>query len=67
MPPVRLRADEFERERESMLAAVDRCAAAQDAIHQLEWENRKRTDEIRELQQVSIPHTGMLSIASLRV
>lgn len=35
-----------------MLAAVDRCAVQQDELHRLEWENRKRADEVRELQEV---------------
>jgi hypothetical protein len=45
-------ADQFEQEREELLHAVDRCAVHQDEAHRLEWENRKRADEVRELQKV---------------
>lgn len=45
--------DDFEAERVELLRAVDRCAVHQDDVHRLEWENRKRADEIKELQQAS--------------
>uniref|UniRef100_A0A383VMW0 Uncharacterized protein n=1 Tax=Tetradesmus obliquus TaxID=3088 RepID=A0A383VMW0_TETOB len=45
------RIDQFEQEREELLHAVDRCAVHQDEAHRLEWENRKRADEVRELQK----------------
>lgn len=48
-----LPADQFEQERDELLAAVDRCAVHRDDVHRLEWENRKRADEIKELQKVS--------------
>ncbi|KAF8064637.1 ccdc77 [Scenedesmus sp. PABB004] len=47
----RSRIDEFERERSDLLSAVERCAVQHDEVHRLEWENRKRADEIRELQK----------------
>lgn len=47
-----LPADQFEQERDELLAAVDRCAVHRDDVHRLEWENRKRADEIKELQKV---------------
>jgi len=45
-------ADDLEGEREGMLSSIDRCAVQQDELHRLEWENRKRAEEVRELQQV---------------
>ncbi|KAF6256024.1 hypothetical protein COO60DRAFT_1627324 [Scenedesmus sp. NREL 46B-D3] len=45
------RIDQFEQERKELLHAVDRCAVHQDEAHRLEWENRKRADEVRELQK----------------
>jgi hypothetical protein len=45
-------AEEFEQERSQLLEAVERCAVHQEEVHRLEWENRKRVDEIQELQQV---------------
>eukprot|EP00775_Hariotina_reticulata_P012249 gene12249-12386_t len=45
------RIDQFEQERDELLRAVDRCAVHQDEVHRLQWENRKRADEIRELQK----------------
>eukprot|EP00878_Enallax_costatus_P033337 GHUV01036756.1.p1 GENE.GHUV01036756.1~~GHUV01036756.1.p1 ORF type:complete len:405 (+),score=164.28 GHUV01036756.1:265-1479(+) len=45
------RIGQFEQEREQLLLAVERCAVHQDNVHRLEWENRKRADEIKELQK----------------
>ncbi|GBF99207.1 hypothetical protein Rsub_12466 [Raphidocelis subcapitata] len=45
------RVAEFEAEREELLRAVARCAVQADDLHRLEWEARKRADEVRELQQ----------------
>ncbi|KAI8466961.1 MAG: hypothetical protein J3K34DRAFT_524115 [Monoraphidium minutum] len=44
-------AEEFEAERDELLRAVARCAVQADDLHRLEWESRKRADEVRELQQ----------------
>ena len=52
-PPIAVAdADEFEAERKELLRAVARCAVQADELHKLEWESRKRADEVRELQQV---------------
>ncbi|KIZ06949.1 Coiled-coil domain-containing protein 77 [Monoraphidium neglectum] len=45
------RIEEFEAERDELLRAVARCAVQSEDLHRLEWENRKRADEVRELQQ----------------
>eukprot|EP00879_Flechtneria_rotunda_P025394 GHRR01026982.1.p1 GENE.GHRR01026982.1~~GHRR01026982.1.p1 ORF type:complete len:389 (+),score=177.76 GHRR01026982.1:261-1427(+) len=45
------RIDKFEQERDELLHAVERCTVQQDDVHRLEWENRKRADEVKELQQ----------------
>jgi hypothetical protein len=52
LPTVATPADQFEQEREELLHAVDTCAVHKDEAHRLEWENRKRADEVRELQKV---------------
>jgi hypothetical protein len=49
-----LSADQFEQERDELLAAVDRCAVHRDYVNRLEWENRKRADEVKELQKVRL-------------
>lgn len=49
-----MHAGQFEQEREELLRAVDRCAVHQDEAHRLEWENRKRADEVKELQKVGL-------------
>ncbi len=46
--------DEFEKERAAMLDSVGRLGTEAAEQHKLEWENRKRADEIRELQKVGI-------------
>ena len=37
-----------------MLERVDACAAQRRDLHALEWENRRRCDEVRELQQARL-------------
>jgi coiled-coil domain-containing protein 77 len=46
-------AEGFEREREELLEGLDKCGVQQQELHRLSWENRKRAEEIRELQKVS--------------
>jgi hypothetical protein len=57
--------DTFEAEREELLKGLDKCAVQQADLHKLEWENRKRVEEIRELQKVrqaqELPAAGWLS------
>lgn len=61
-------AEEFEAERDELLRAVARCAVQADELHRLEWENRKRADEVRELQQVRFNVCSrLLAVQSLQV
>lgn len=46
-------ADEFEAERQNLLDKVDICAAQKSEQHKLEWESKRRTEEVNELQKVS--------------
>ncbi|KAK9844770.1 hypothetical protein WJX74_006686 [Apatococcus lobatus] len=45
------RVEEFERERSELLERVEGCSTQRAELHQLEWQNRRRTDEICELQK----------------
>eukprot|EP00798_Chlamydomonas_sp_ICE-L_P012306 gene12306-15468_t len=45
------RIDEFELERSSLLQSVEKCSVQAAELHRLDWENRKRADEVRELQK----------------
>jgi hypothetical protein len=45
-------AEEFEKERAELLQSVSRCEVSAAELHRLEWESRKRADEVRELQKV---------------
>ncbi|KAF5830415.1 hypothetical protein DUNSADRAFT_14636, partial [Dunaliella salina] len=45
------RVDEFENEREALLRSVERTGMQAADLHRLDWENRKRADEVRELQK----------------
>ena len=47
-----LHADEFEAERQNLLDRVDTCAAQKAEQHKLEWESKKRAEEVKELQKV---------------
>ena len=46
-------AEEFERERSELLQRVESCSTQRAELHQLEWQNRRRADEICELQKVT--------------
>ena len=46
-------ADEFEAERQNLLDKVDVCAAQKSEQHKLEWESKRRAEEVKELQKVS--------------
>lgn len=46
-------ADEFEAERQNLLDKVDVCAAQKSEQHKLEWESKRRSEEVKELQKVS--------------
>lgn len=52
---LQLTADDIERERQEFLEKLDACAAPRKQVHELEWELKKRADEIRDLQKVC-PH-----------
>lgn len=43
--------EDFEKERTGLLEAVERCSVTQAELHRLEWDNRKRSEEVRELQK----------------
>lgn len=43
-----------------MVNRLAKCAADQADLHQLEWENRKRAEEIWELQKVTNAHVFVL-------
>lgn len=43
--------DAFESERASLLDSISKCSVQAADFHQLDWENRRRADEIRELQK----------------
>ena len=59
-----LAAEDFEVERQSLLDRVDTCAAQKSEQHKLEWENKRRAEEVRELQkarhQLSLCFTSRL-------
>lgn len=42
----------FERERSELLESLERCSVQAAELHRLDWESRKRGDEVRELQKV---------------
>ncbi len=46
--------DDFENERASLLESIEKCSVQAGELHRLDWENRRRADEIRELQKVSL-------------
>ncbi|MEW5301830.1 MAG: hypothetical protein WDW36_004665 [Sanguina aurantia] len=48
---LKARIEDFEQERAAMLESVDRCGTTASELYRLDWENRQRTDEIRELQK----------------
>lgn len=45
------RIGDFENERQMFLERLQQCAEEKENLHRLEWENRKRAEEIRELQK----------------
>ncbi|KAG2498150.1 hypothetical protein HYH03_003908 [Edaphochlamys debaryana] len=45
------RVEGFEAERAELLARLDQCAVQGSEMHVLEWEARKRAEEVRELQK----------------
>ncbi|KAK9814374.1 hypothetical protein WJX72_004785 [[Myrmecia] bisecta] len=52
------RIDEFETERGELLERIDTCGVSRSDLHRLEWENKKRADEVRQLQKaLSDAHT----------
>lgn len=48
-------AEDFDKDRQEILDRLDACIAPRKQLHELEWELRKRSEEIRELQQVRHP------------
>lgn len=47
-----MHAEDFERERATLLDSIEKCSVQAAELHRLDWENRRRADEIRELQKV---------------
>lgn len=60
-----LEADEFEAERRNLLDKVDTCAAHKAEQHKLEWESKRRAEEVKELQKVLLPLTWHAQAAAL--
>ena len=55
-------AEAHEQEHHGLLERVEACAAQRRDLHALEWENRRRCDEVRELQQArrcAVPNTEL--------
>ncbi len=46
-------ADEFEAERQNLLDRVDTCAAQKSEQHKVEWDSKRRSEEVKELQKAS--------------
>lgn len=55
-------AEDLEKEHRELLATVERYAAEHKEALRLEWENNKRTQEVRELQKASHNNTTCLII-----
>lgn len=63
-PPAALCAAAFDVDRQDLLDRVEACASATPAeVYKLQAENRKRTDEVRELQKVRGKQYGAASRA----
>ena len=45
--------DLFEKEREELLDRIKTISLSHDEMHRLEWENKKRCEEVSELQKAS--------------
>ncbi len=56
-------AEDFDKDRQEILDRLDACIAPRKQLHELEWELRKRSEEVRELQQVRQPR-GHLSLVA---
>ena len=48
-------AEDFDKDRQEILDRLDACIAPRKQLHELEWELRKRSGEIHELQQARHP------------
>lgn len=46
--------DDFDDERQDIIERLSYCSVDQTEVHKLEWENKKRTEEIWSLQKVII-------------
>ena len=60
-PDLNLQADEFEAERQNLLDRVDICAAHKTEQHKVEWESKRRAEEVKELQKVML-HEQLLAL-----
>ena len=46
--------EDFEAERQNFLDRVEQCAVQKAEQHALEWENKRRAEEVKELQKVCL-------------
>ena len=60
-------ADEFEAERQNLLDRVDTCAAQKSEQHKLEWESKRRAEEVKELQKASPVHAGYKPVCRVHI
>ena len=58
-------AEEFEAERQNFLDRVEQCAVQKVEQHALEWENKRRAEEVKELQKVSLGFPGPFLLSSM--
>ena len=54
-------AEDFDKDRQEVLDRLDACIAPRKQLHELEWELRKRSEEVRELQRVRQPRGPFLA------
>lgn len=62
-------AEDFDKDRQEILDHLDACIAPRKQLHELEWELRKRSEEVRDLQKVPTPassprHTAMHGVST---
>lgn len=48
-------AEDFDKDRQEILDRLEACIAPRKQLHELEWELRKRLEEVRDLQKVPTP------------
>lgn len=58
-------ADEFEAERQNLLDRVDTCSAQKAEQHKVEWESKRRAEEVKELQKVNLWNSAAVVVLAL--